>query len=129
VAKTAGAEPSRSCAESRLNSGANAKHTLRSVASETYIRVCAAYNPPTAASCSPACDGARPVEQELESKRGDYGSAVARLRAAQANVNQGDVDRLTALDERLGHFGHPFAAETAHGGRCRRGSGRGSSIT
>ena len=38
--------------------------------------------------------------QELQSKKGDYDSAAARLHAAQADVNaaKGDVDRLNALE-------------------------------
>jgi RND family efflux transporter MFP subunit len=40
-------------------------------------------------------------DQERESKKADYGSAEARLNAARAQVNldQADVDRLTALTE------------------------------
>jgi RND family efflux transporter MFP subunit len=67
--------------------------------------------------------------QELESKRSDYGSAVASLRAAEANVgvDQGVVDRLIAL-EGFKRITAPFdgivtARETDIGALINAGSG------
>jgi RND family efflux transporter MFP subunit len=67
--------------------------------------------------------------QEIESKRGDDASAEASLRAAEANVgvDQGDVDRLTAL-EGFKRITAPFdgivtARETDIGALINVGSG------
>jgi RND family efflux transporter MFP subunit len=69
--------------------------------------------------------------QEQESKRADYGTAVANLNAALANVNtaQGNVDRLAAL-ESFKRITVPFdgvvtARETDIGALINAGSGVG----
>ncbi len=70
-------------------------------------------------------------DQERESKQADYNSAVARLNAAEAQVNadQGDVDRLDAL-EGFKRITAPFdgvvtARETDIGALINAGSGTG----
>jgi RND family efflux transporter MFP subunit len=69
--------------------------------------------------------------QEQESKQADYNSAVARLNAAEAeaNADQGDVDRLNAL-ESFKKIVAPFAGvvtarETDIGALINAGSGTG----
>ena len=68
-------------------------------------------------------------EQETESKQADYGSAKARLNAANAEVaeNQGEVDRLNALEgfkKIIAPFGGVVTArETDIGALINAGSG------
>jgi RND family efflux transporter MFP subunit len=69
--------------------------------------------------------------QEQESKQADYNSAIARLKAAQAEVaaDQGDVDRLRALED-FKRITAPFdgvvtARETDIGALINAGSGTG----